>query len=568
MIVANEAYKLSLTYAPEQPVPVQRLTACKNTTAAFQLILSSDRAYSVHTGLLDWHSAGTQRFTGKRERLRPVVKCAYPVKMYIEGFMTDDDNIRKADILLHQDSLESDAAFPTAVWAEIELPEDAEPGSFPVEVLLYASLYDEDEQIAARASLTLDVIDYAMPSPKDYSFYLDLWQHPSNIARRHDVPLFSDAHFEVLKKYAQTLAALGQKAITIVASDRPWSGQDCWRDLSFNSNLFEYSMVRITKNLDSYEFDFSAMQRYIDICTEAGMGGDIEVYGLINIWSDSPLCPDHVEPISLRYLDLADGCMKFVREGAVLRRYIQALEQYFIETDQIQRVRIAADEPGDVEKFRKSLNLIQSLAPRFRYQTAINHAEFIQEFKEQMDCAAPYLRCSIMEYDQLMAFHRENPEKKLLWYVCCGKSWPNTFLCSPLIESRLIGILTYILGFDGFLRWAYTEFTDDPRREIRYSMFEAGDANFVYPAYNGDVLLTLRWKNLKRGVEDYELIRAASALIGEEKVRAMLRKVFLPDDMRSIYSENREIAREEIFAYDWQAYDELRGDLLRLLAGR
>lgn len=566
MIVTNEAYKLTLGYAAEAPAPVSALTACKNTTAAFQLILFSDHAYSVQTGLQDWQSAGSHRFTGKRERLRPVVSCPYPVKMYIEGFLTDDDGIQKADVLLHQDYAESAAAYPTAVWVEIEIPGDAAPGDFPVEVALHASLYDEDEHVDARAQLTLTVIDYAMPAPKDYSFYLDLWQHSSNIARQHDVPLFSDAHFAVLSKYAKSLADLGQKAVTVIASDRPWSGQDCQKDISFGGNLFEYSMVRITKNCEVYEFDFSVMQRYIDVCTDAGMGGDIEIYGLINIWSENPLCTDHIEPIRIRYLDKADGCMKYVREGSVLRRYIQALEQYFIETNQIQRVRIAADEPGDVEKFRKSLDLMQRLAPRFRYQAAINHAEFIEEFKEQMDCAAPYLRCSVVEYDQLTAFHREHPEKKLLWYICCGKSWPNTFLCSPLIEGRQTGILTYILGFDGFLRWAYTAWPDRPREEIRYSLFQAGDVNFVYPARNGEVLLSLRYKNLKRGIEDFELIRAAAARFGEARIREMLKRVFLPGDVRALYTENGQTPSEEIFTADWQAYDALRRDLLTMLA--
>ena len=52
-------------------------------------------------------------------------------------------------------------------------------------------------------------------------------------------------------------------------------------------------------------------------------------------------------------------------------------------------------------------------------------------------------------------------------------------------------------------------FNDDPRADIRYYIFPAGDTNFVYPAKNGAPLLTLRYKALRRGIELYELLERA-----------------------------------------------------------
>jgi hypothetical protein len=31
-----------------------------------------------------------------------------------------------------------------------------------------------------------------------------------------------------------------------------------------------------------------------------------------------------------------------------------------------------------------------------------------------------------------MEYKENNPQKKFLFYVCCGPVHPNTFLCSPL----------------------------------------------------------------------------------------------------------------------------------------
>ena len=33
--------------------------------------------------------------------------------------------------------------------------------------------------------------------------------------------------------------------------------------------------------------------------------------------------------------------------------YIKALEQYFISTSQMDKVRLAADEPGNIEAYRR-----------------------------------------------------------------------------------------------------------------------------------------------------------------------------------------------------------------------
>ncbi|MGI6260431.1 MAG: glycoside hydrolase domain-containing protein [Acutalibacteraceae bacterium] len=568
--VTNEAFRLKLNFDTEIPPDLQRLTAARRDHAAFQLILQSDLQYSVNTGHSDWFSS-KGRLAGPHERLRVAVEAPFPVKMNPEEFVTDDDGVEKADILLEQDVRESRANVPSAVWIELEIPEDAIPGDYPVTVHLYSSRYFEDETPVQSKTVMLTVASTVLPAPQDWKFYLDLWQHSSNIARKHDVPLWSEAHFSVLKQYAASLAALGQKSITVIASEIPWNGQSCQEDHEYKGNLFEYSMIRITRRTDGrFTYDYSPMQRYIDLCTDAGICGDIEVFGIVNVWSDPGLaakcpCPDYPEAIRLRYLDEADGCMKYVRDASAIHDYVRALEDYFIRTGQISRVRIAADEPVDLEKYRHSLTLLQELAPNFRCKTAINHAEFIEEFHDRIDDFVPYLRCTVVEYDRLMRYRREYPEKKFLWYVCCGGASPNTFLRTPPIECRMIGILTSALRMDGFLRWNYTVWPDDPRREIRYSAFEAGDTNFVYPANNGGALLSLRYKNLQRGIADYELLEQLRTLRGDRAVNAVLKNVLFAPGVQDFWQEKALLPSEKLFSLNWEDYNRTKAELLRAL---
>lgn len=569
MNLTNEAFRLKLEYAAEMPEKLTALTSAKRDTAAFQVVVNTDSQYSLTKGLHDWYTEKKQ-VAGNFKRLRLAVEAPFPVTLNLEDYLTDDDLIQKADMLLNQETRESAAGVPSVVWVEVNVPADAKAGDYPVKVNLYCAEYNSDEALVACETVSLRVFDYVMPERNKVSFYLDLWQHNSNIARKHDVPLWSDAHFKVMENYVRTLSELGQKSITVIASEIPWCGQGCCGEYKYGGNLYEYSIIEITKEQDgSFVYDYSKMQRYIDLCTSYGISGDIEVIGLVNIWPAKssgvePMVREHPEAIRLRYLDKTDGCMKYMRHTDEVKDYIKSLEQYFISTNQIDRVRIAADEPGDIEKYRISLGLIREVAPAFRFKTAINHAEFVEEFGEYIDDYAPYIRCASQEYDKLMHYRRSTEGKRFLWYVCCGGGLPNTFIRSQPIESRQIGILTDAMNFDGFLRWNYTVWPEDPRRDIRFNRFEAGDTNFVYPGYNGDVLLSLRYKNLQRGIGDFELLKALREKRGNEIAEKLIAKILYTKDFTQYDTLVRE-DKTQVFSYDWKQYDDMKAEILALL---
>ena len=570
MILANETFRLKLMYNAESPAPLGDLVCAKYDSAAFQIILNSPNKYSVTSGLHDWYSARNHMFR-THHRLRVDVECPFETEINIEDFVTDDDNTSKADVLLTTEVRESDANVPSAVWVQINVPKDAVAGTYPVKINLYNSTYNTDEELIESADAVLKVFDYTLPDYKDFKFHLDLWQHNSNIARKFEVGLFSYEHFTIIEKFAKSLAELGQKSITVCASEIPWVGQECYKDHKYGGNLFEYSMIGIERDESGkLVYDYSKMQRYIDICTAAGISEDIEIIGLVNIWCKTDLginilCNDYVEPIRLRYYDRNTKTLKYVRSADEIRDYIKSLETYFIETNQIDRVRIGADEPGDIEKYRRSISEIQTLAPSFRFKTAINHASFIGEFSKEIDDYSPYLKCVFNEYNKLVEYQNTLEGKKFLWYVCCGNTRPNTFLRSNLTDSRFIGILTDYLKFDGFLRWNYTVWPKDPRHDIRYGVFEAGDTNFVYPSNNGSVLLSLRYKNLQRGICDFEIIKAAREKHGNEVVDKLIKKVIFTSSTEEYCTLGLDV-KNRIFSDNFDDFNSLKEELLSLLS--
>ncbi len=542
------------------------LAAAKNDTVAFQILLQADQRYCVNIGQSPWYSE-----KGELLCIRPEISAFCPVTQNIEGFVLDDDDTRKADILLSEPVVEAAANMPTAVWAELHIPKDAPAGPAKAYVSIYTSTRYQDEQLAETLEVNLTILDYVLPDSKDYSFYLDLWQHNSNIARKHETALWSDRHFAIMESYVQSLAALGQKSITIIASEAPWRGQSCFVNQRNPSNLFEFSIIGITKASDGhFIYDYTAMQRYIDLCGKYGIAGDIEVFGLVNVnshpdFDTSVLCPDYPEPILLRYYDAQDHRYHYMKNKQDIEDYIAGLEQYFIRTHQIGRIRIAADEPGDMAKYRESLRRITTIAPRFIFKTAINHAEFIQEFKESINDFAPYIHCLCTEYSTLKTYQDQLPDKKFLWYVCCGPDHFNTFIRSHLLESRFIGIFTSMIGFDGFLRWNYTVWPDNPRADIRYGSFPAGDTNFVYPAAGGNALLSLRYKQLQKGIVDFELLARLRAAGRDEPVRQVY-QLLVKNRKIDEYFQPDLLPIEQICSLDYADYNQARAVMLAELA--
>ncbi|HHV97498.1 MAG TPA: DUF4091 domain-containing protein [Clostridiaceae bacterium] len=508
----NESYKYSYNKEPRFENNCLTLSAAKRDWAAFQVLIKGKEDFSL--------SVGNNAFFSHRGnitslRIEVCVKgfSETSISMNHIGLIKDDDGVEKADLLLNQETVHVKAGKVQSVWVEIRVPANKKAGKYEGQVKIYSHRMFEEEKLIEILSFELFVKEVILPKPRKYQFYLDLWQHVSNIARKHEVRLWSNEHFRVLKEYVKSLANLGQKAITVIVSEIPWSGQRCYKNTQYPSDLFEYSMVRVFKNQDgSFEYDFSIVEKYISLCAKNGIFSEIEVFGLTNIWSFpedgyGKVAQDFPDAIRIRYLDRKDGCYKYMTSGDDIKSYIKALEKFFIDKGLIHKVRIIADEPADAEHYREVMGILKSVAPSFKYKTAINHAEFIGEFKDSINDFVPGLDCVCYQWN-LLEKMRGSIKGRLMWYVCCAPKFPNTFISSHLLECRLIGILTAFIKFDGFLRWSYTVWPEDPRKQIsfNYPAWPAGDTNFVYPANNGKPLLTLRYKNLKRGIEDFELI--------------------------------------------------------------
>ena len=189
-----------------------------------------------------------------------------------------------------------EAHFPQTVWVEGAVPASWPGGPVTLTINYYhAGPGYDTETLLGSDTVEIAVRNVVLPPLTESPFYLDLWQHPSCLARYYQVPLWSDEHFAIIGHYLTELASLGEKVITTILSDYPWGGQSCDLVPKNASNLFEYNMVALRRDPQGQlHCDFTAFDRYVETAFASGITQEIDLFGLVGNWDRRAHQPGHL----------------------------------------------------------------------------------------------------------------------------------------------------------------------------------------------------------------------------------------------------------------------------------
>ncbi len=387
---------------------------------------------------------------------------------------------------LYPDGLQEGACFNSPanstrpVWLTFQVPGDAAPG-----------LYTSSLEIRARRQepvsihLELDVLPRTLPPPAEWVFHLDLWQNPYAVARMEGVAPWSEAHWEALRPLMKMLADAGQKVITTTIVDAPWAGQ--------TFDPFESMIVWKSRADGGWEFDYAAFDEWVEFMMELGVTKQINAYSLIP-WSDE-----------LTYIDESTGqrVVEEVEPGS--DRYVELWTPFLVDFrahleekgwNTITNIAMDESSPEDMERM---LDMMNRLAPEFGIALADNSRSFSlfpDRIKDLCVAYADTIGEADLEYRRAQGYPST-------YYVCCADPFPNTFTFSPPAEAAFIGWYAVAAGFDGFLRWSYNSWVEDPLRDSRFRTWPAGDTYIVYPG----AMSSIRFERLVEGIQDAEKIR-------------------------------------------------------------
>jgi hypothetical protein len=120
---------------------------------------------------------------------------------------------------------------------------------------------------------------------------------------------------------------------------------------------------------------------------------------------------------------------------------------------------------------------------------------------DEVETAVPKLDHFSTWYDTFRKWQQKGHE---LWFytvgIYQGSLYPNKTIDVPLIDSRLMHWLNYKYDATGYLHWGWNQWNENPYEDVGMHI---GDAWHVYPVKNG-VLNSMRWEEMRNGVQDYE----------------------------------------------------------------
>ena len=387
------------------------------------------------------------------------------------------DSLSVADMIDNADVKDIVQGELQPVWISVRVPSDAVPGVYSGNLKIKYS--------GGKLSVpfTVEVCDRTLPAPSDWKFHLDLWQNPYSVARYHGVELWSQEHFDLMRPVMKLLADAGQKSVTATILDRPWNGQ--------TYDAFG-PMVTKTKNADgSWTYDYTVFDRWVEFMESVGINRQINCYSLIP-WA---LRFDYIdgETGEKAYVEAAPGSVAY---KAYWAPFISDFAGHLRDKGWFGKTMIAMDE-RPLEAMTAALDVIRSVEPEFKVSLAGNYHEEIE--KELYDLCIPF-RAS---YPEGIIERRRSEGKVTTYYTCCAEAYPNTFMASSPYEAAWIPWRAIAADCDGYLRWAYNSWTEDPVRDARFRTWAAGDCYMVYP----DGRSSIRMENLIDGIQDVEKIR-------------------------------------------------------------
>ena len=384
-------------------------------------------------------------------------------------------------------------------------------GEYKIEFLLKDAKGEEYDTV----TFSLEVIDATLPKQE---FLVTQWLHPDCIANVHGVDIFSDEFFDLFKEYVSTAVRYGQNMLLTPLFTYPL-------DTEINHERRTFQLVRVKKTNGAYSFDFSLLQKYIQIAMQCGIqqiefshlftqwglkgcpkivaevdGKEQKIFG----WAQNPLDEEY-----LAFLDVfLDELILFIKE-----RGYEELCWFHISDEATKEY---------LERYKEAYQFVRR---------KIGNMRIIDAMSDYALCESGCVDIPSVCIDSVQPFMEHNV-KHFVYYACLQYKdyYSNRFMAMPLQRTRIIGMQAYLGGAMGFLHWGLNFYSSglsffpiDPYRNTDAGgFFPAGDPFIVYPGKNG-VKPSLRLFAFGDGLQDYRALQLLESLKGREFVVSLLK---------------------------------------------
>ncbi len=398
-----------------------------------------------------------------------------------------------------------------SVWVTVYKPDGIAAGVYETKFFLV----DENDKTIASLTHELEVIDV---KTQDYGLRLTNWIHYDCISQWHNVKLFSQKFYEIFDKYLKVYVEGGYNMLMVPLFTPPL-------DTKVGTERQTAQLVRVTKNGNSYAFDFRDLKKFIRFILKRGIKY-VEFSPLFTQWGGAA-CPKIMATV-----DGADKCIFGWDTPSNDEEYTKFLRTFLPELGRVvDQLKIRdccylhlTDEPSleHIDAYENCRNMVKKYIGSIPVMDALG----APEFKKRGLVDVPVT--GITSYDKFEDCDSSN----MFVYNCCTafKNYlSNRFLTMPSQRTRVLGLQLYQTGVQGYLHWGYNFYHSaysaekiNPYEETdSHATFPSGDAFIVYPSEEGGNV-SLRYEVVKEGFQDYNALKLLEESIGRERVLALL----------------------------------------------
>lgn len=407
------------------------------------------------------------------------------------------------DIIHNKGDLDIEANKVASAWVNITIPRDAKPGIYNGTITVSAEGLDTPYVF----NYSFEVVNLVQPLPKETKTQMEIWQHPYAVARYYGVQkeeLFTENHFKYLRQSLEEYRDMGGRGVIAHIVEEAWNHQ------SYDSDP---SMVKWTKSLDgTFKFDYTDFDRWIQFNIDLGIINPKDGFGQIKCYSIVPW-NNRIEYYNeltgeKESINPTPGTAEWrVPWTEFLSNFMNHLE----EKGWFNITYISMDERS-MKDLIASVDLIENIrnsnGESFKISSAMNYQSGNDySFLDKIDDISIGLSHINHNSEDMknMAKHRQEAGLLTTIYTCTG-DYPNSFTISDSSESAWTMWYSLSQNTDGFMRWSWDGWVEDPLENVSYKYWEPGDPWLIYPAEKNSETKTFystpRYERLKEGIRD------------------------------------------------------------------
>lgn len=533
-------YEFFLTSALEKVFPSVRpsvmaegtvLSAWRGTKAAVQLV------YTAHGGRPD--------MTMQRYQLR-VSGAPGPVRFREVGLMSaglacyednDDYYISKEpglfpDLLTDVDGLNL-LPLPRqyrSVWLTFRIPEDADPGEYPVTLHVTPWCHmphpngtvfhdPEAEDQTFDLSFTLRVSAAELAPRK---LLHTQWFHTDCLSQYYGVEVFSEEYWRITENFIRSAAGHGLNMLLTPVFTPPL-------DTPVGRERPTVQLVDMSLENGRWSFGFEKLERWVALLRKYGIC-HVEVPHLFTQWgaTSTPKIVATVNGKTEKVFgwDVSAGSKEY-RDflWAFLPALRQKLEELGFDNDHVWYHISDEPSPEHMEAFLTALEQTRGLLDDCHVFDALTNFDFYRK---------GLVKTPVVSNDYIQPFFDAGVPDLWVYYCCVqGNLVPNRFFAMESARNRIMGVLMYLYDVQGFLHWGFNFYnakyslnTIDPFRTADGDCgYPAGDPFLVYPGPDGEPLDSIRGEVQDDAFLDLQALRTLEARAGRQYVIGLIHEL-------------------------------------------